>query len=788
MADLSCAAILLATCLAAAQPPEADDADVVPPQLVQSPATARPAGAEPSQRAEVVLVLVVDSTGLVDDARVLSSTDAAFEPAALEAARSFVFTPAREGSTPIAVEIEFVYVFEPEPAVPPVDNSIDELEEVRTVRPPLESAEATLDAEEGQRVAGSQGDAIKAAQVLGGVGRPALGTGELVLWGTPPSQTRRQVDWILVPRLFHLGGGRSVLPSPRVGSVSVSPGGYGPAYGRALGGLVLVTTAAPPEDRTRRVGGFVRADPIDIGAGVDTFAGERGHFALSARRSVLTQTFGRVAPESTRQVVPLPESWDYQAKATVELRHDLTLHVLGLGAEDRVERSLPARTADVAFSETTFAGFHRLGARLQWTRSNGGTAEVASWFGVDRDRVRQDFTTVAVGAQSDTWRGGVRLSQARPLVRWLELRWGIDSEVARASLRREGALTLPAREGDITVFGQPPGDRVGEDAWRSTQGSIAGYVTTAFSWAEDRWRFEPGIRIEPTLQSGDRILPVRPVEPAVGYAAVTVGVLPRAQLQWTPLPSLTAFVAGGRYLQAPDADELSPIFGNPQLRPATSEHVVSGLTGRVFGRLSLGATGFLLRGRGLVGRTPGPTPPTAALLTNDTASRSFGAQLVAIAEPIPSLSTRLVYGWTRTERRDPGAPDWRRSDYDQPHLLTALASWTHSSGVSLGGRASLSSGFPRTAVTAAVPNTASGAWDPVFAAHNADRLPLFFELSARLGYQKSWAWGSLETWLDVQNATNRTNAYEYFYSADYSRRGFVRGLPVLPLVGMQVRL
>ena len=241
-------------------------------------------------------------------------------------------------------------------------------------------------------------------------------------------------------------------------------------------------------------------------------------------------------------------------------------------------------------------------------------------------------------------------------------------------------------------------------------------------------------------------------------------------------------------MQSPDAADLSPVFGNPRLRPATSDHALGGLTGRVFERLSLGATGFLLRGRDLVGRTAGPTPPTAALLTDDADSRSFGGQLVATAEPIASVSTRLVYGWTRTQRRDPDALRWRRSDFDQPHLLTALASWSHSSGVSLGGRASLTSGFPRTAVSTAVPNTRSAAWDPVFGAHNADRLPWFFELSARLAYRKSWPAASLQTWLDVQNATNRANAYEYFYSADYTQRGFVRGLPILPMLGVEVRI
>lgn len=791
MADLS--PILLRAALLTApvdDPSTLDDPqatpalELTPPVLTDSPVMPRPAGTDPTAPAEVVLTLVIDETGAVTSATVLSSTDPAFEPAALQAAQAFRFTPAREGTTPIAVEIEFAYVFEPEP--PPPEQGIDEVEEVIAPRPPLDTTATRLDAEEGEKVAGSQGDAVKAASVLGGVGRPAMGTGELVLWGTPPGETRRQVDWILVPRLFHLGGGRSILPSPRVDAVHVSAGGYGARYGRALGGLIRVSTAPPPQ-RTRTVGGYVRADPIDVGAGVDTFAGERGHIALSARRSVLTQTLGRIAPASTRVVMPLPDSWDYQAKAHVDLRPDLSLQVLGLGAEDRVVRSLPARTDDVAFTETTFAGFHRLGARLQWTSDDGSTSELSTWFGVDRDRVQQDFTTVAVALRDDTWRGGVRLAQARPLSRWFELRWGIDGEVGRASIRRAGALTLPAREGDIAVFGQPPGDRVGTDAWRSTQGSIAAYATPVFSWAHDRWRFEPGIRIEPTIQTGDRILPVRPIEPAIGYADAGVAVLPRAQLRWSPLAELTAFVAGGRYQQSPDPSDLSPIFGNPRLRPATAEHGVVGLRGQLPGHLSLAATGFWIRARDVAGRTPGPTPPTAALLTPDTDGRSFGGQLVVSAEPGRNVTARVVYGWTRAERRDPGASSWRRSDFDQPHLVTALASWSHRSGFSLGGRATLTSGFPRTAVTTAVPNTRSGDWDPVFAAHNADRLPWFFELSLRTAYRYRASWGSLSTWLDVQNATARRNAAEFFYSTDYSRRGVVQGLPILPMLGLEVR-
>lgn len=759
---------------------------LVPPERLDDVQAVRPSDVDPTAEAEVVLALVIDEEGVVQDVRVLESGGDTFDAAAIEAARRFRFSPAREGDTPIPVEIEFVYVFEAEPRPSPVSSDIDEEETVQLVTTPVEATRAELRADEGERIAGSQGDAIKSAQVLGGVGRPSLGTGELVLWGAAPSDTRRQVDWILVPRLFHLGGGRSIVPSPRVDTVAVVPGGFGPAYGRAIGGLVLVSTAGPP-DREARQGAYARVDPIDVGAGVDTFAGERGHLSVSARRSVLTQTFGRLAPESTRAVVPLPESWDYQARAEVALRPDLTLAVLGLGAEDRVTRTLPARTDDVAFSERAFAGFHRLGTRLAWTRPDGRAAEVSTWFGVDRDRTRQDFTTVAVGARADTWRGGVRLAQQRPLRPWLELRWGIDAEVARAALQREGALTLPAREGDVVVYGQHPGDRVGSDAWRSTQGSVAAHVTTALSWGDGRWRLEPGLRVEPMVQTGDRILPVRPVEPEVGYADVELALMPRGELVWSPLDALRWFVAGGRYTQAPDAADLSPIFGSPRLTPAAADHVVLGGEGSPAAWVSMGARGFFIRSQDRTGRHPDATPPTAELLQSEGRGRRFGGQLSVTARPRDNIDARLVYAWTRSERRDPGREAWRRSDVDQPHLLTAVLGWSHRSGVSVGGRATLTSGFPRTAVVRAVPNARSAQWDPIFGTHNAERLPTFFELSVRAAYAHRWSRGALSVWLDVQNATHRANAYEFFYSVDYAQRGVVRGLPILPLVGLEVR-
>ena len=86
---------------------------------------------------------------------------------------------------------------------------------------------------------------LKVVENLPGVARAAAGSSSLVVWGSAPQDTRVYVDGVHVPLLYHGGGYRSILPSNFVKSVELAPGGYGPSYGRGLGGLVTVAHAAP---------------------------------------------------------------------------------------------------------------------------------------------------------------------------------------------------------------------------------------------------------------------------------------------------------------------------------------------------------------------------------------------------------------------------------------------------------------------------------------------------------------------------------------------------------------
>ncbi len=133
---------------------------------------------------------------------------------------------------------------------------------VRADRDLQEAATVTLGREEARRLPGTADDALRAVESAAGVARAALGSGQLVVWGAAPQDSRVLIDGVEVPSLYHLGGLRTILPTAMVKEVSLSPGGFGAEHGRALGGLVAVATALPSEAGFH---GSLSVDALDAG-------------------------------------------------------------------------------------------------------------------------------------------------------------------------------------------------------------------------------------------------------------------------------------------------------------------------------------------------------------------------------------------------------------------------------------------------------------------------------------------------------------------------------------------
>jgi hypothetical protein len=149
----------------------------------------------------------------------------------------------------------------------------------------------------------------------------------------------------------------------------------------------------------------------------------------------------------------------------------------------------------------------------------------------------------------------------------------------------------------------------------------------------------------------------------------------------------------------------------------------------------------------------------------------------------------LAYTLSRSERRDaPGEP-LHRYDFDQTHILTALASYKLGRGWQVGGRFRYVTGSPYTPEIGGVMDYDAGAYAPITAKSvNSARLPDFNQLDLRI--DKAWkfsAW-QLSAYLDVQNVYYRKNAEGIAYNYNYTQSSVVSGLPILPIIGVRGEL
>jgi hypothetical protein len=199
--------------------------------------------------------------------------------------------------------------------------------------------------------------------------------------------------------------------------------------------------------------------------------------------------------------------------------------------------------------------------------------------------------------------------------------------------------------------------------------------------------------------------------------------------------------------------------------------------------LTLETTAFYTRSSDLSVRNPRLSPSVAEGLLQNGEGRAYGAQFLVRRELANRLFGWVAYTLLRSERKDTPDGDWRPFDFDQTHVLTALASYDFGAGFEIGARFRYSTGYPRTPVTGAYYDSRSDTYQPILGTKNADRLPDFWQLDVRLAKEFKIGTTRLEVYLDVQNVTDRDNSEEVVYSQDYTEKRYIQGLPILPVLG-----
>ena len=626
---------------------------------------------------------------------------------------------------------------------------------------------AAVDPGEARQVAGVAGDPASAIRALPAVTRAPVGTSGLVVWGAAPSESRILIDGVPVPALFHEGGLRSVLPPALLGALVLTPAAFGPEHGRATGGLLEVETTALGEAPLRAE---AQVDAIDGSALVEGRPHPAVSLLLAGRYGWLDALLPAVAPDA-QVLVPPTVFRDWAGRVAWEAPGAVT-RLLVLGARDTVDRQGLALEPGVVPRAQVSRTWHRFILRHE-ARQGGAQA----WLGLDADRRTETFGSVGTLTVDRATQGGVRLWHREGA-----LHLGLDAEAARHHLQRSGTLGLPRRAGDDAVFGQAPGDGVADDAWILDQISIGAWVRADLQLFS-RLDLSPGVRVEPSLQRGNRRLPSAAGGVDTGYDRTDFPVDPRLSAELRLPWGLAMRAAGGRYRQAPEPADTSPVFGSTALDGPVSWHGLGGLRWRGSGGGEVEALGFVRRATGLTVRADAPSPALAAALEATGEARTRGTQLTVRLPRRGGWSGSAGYTLAWSERRAGGA--WTPFDEDRRHQLNAVLGYSFDLW-RLGARLQLASGPPRPAVVGGVFDAAHGRFDPVFA-ESPTRLDAAFQLDLDGEYRKEIGDFEYAGYLSVLNVTGRRNAEDRVHRFDYGAAAALTGLPTLAVVGLRLR-
>ncbi len=253
--------------------------------------------------------------------------------------------------------------------------------------------------------------------------------------------------------------------------------------------------------------------------------------------------------------------------------------------------------------------------------------------------------------------------------------------------------------------------------------------------------------------------------------------------------------AAGLYHQAPPIAYLTKEWGNPDLRPEGSWQYSVGAKRRFLPQLSLDLDLYYKRLFDLA-------LPTSEIVVRDGqqvplhfvsggTGKAYGAEVLLRWDPDGRFFGWIAYSLSRSLRDQSvsgGRLQREGSAYDQPHNLVMLGTvelpevWN---GLSSGFRLRYTTGNPYERIQGAVYDADGDAYQPITTGRYNARMPDFFQLDLRVDKKWTHRLWIMSVYLEVQNVTGRKNVEAPAYSFDYSKRGWVTGIPFFPGFGVR---
>lgn len=625
--------------------------------------------------------------------------------------------------------------------------------------PPREVTRRTITAEELTRIPGTRGDALRAIELLPGVGRPPGLAGLVLIRGSSPNDSQVFLDGQPVPLLYHFGGLTSFYNSRMIDRIDFYPGNFSVRYGRKVGGVIDVGVR---DGRMDQLHGVADINIVDASLLLEVPLGSRASLAVAARRSYIDFFLTSVIPEGTLTLTAAPVYYDYQSVFTWKPTTHDRIRLQVYGSSDRFEAVLP----EIEDGDPAIRGnldlstqFHRFQA--SWKRALTDDVDQNLEFSLGSTNLR-----IALG---DAFRIELDIIPISGRAEW--------TMRLSPNVRVIAGIDIQAGPVDISFLGPAPQQSDGNTDGRpfSSQPQLSFEDTVGV--------YRPAAYVETSIR------PFDPLQIVMGLRLDWY----RDIEWWSFDPRLSArykldehwsIKAGiGMFSQPPDFQETAAGIGNPNLLPQRALHLGAGFDHKFNRQFSLGMEGFYKNLEHVIVGTD-----SGLRFDNGGIGRIYGLEIAGRANPVGRFFGFLSYTLMRSERRDgPGEP-WRLYDFDQTHILTLSAVYRLGRGWEVGGTFRLISGSPTTPIVGSIYDANADLYIPISGATNSARNPFFHRLDLRI--EKTWRFESwkLALYLDVQNVYNRQNPEGTQYNFDYRQSSVISGLPIIPSIGVRGEL
>jgi TonB family protein len=824
---------------------------VKPPALIHFvPAVYPPDAEKAGITGAVTMSIVIDEKGAVGAIKVLDpGPHPGFAPAAEAAVKQFQFSPAIIGGKPTAVEIEYRYEFvikkAPPPPPPPSEKPISLLGRVieRGTREPVVAAsvEATWGVEPGATgetdtdgrfalrglpvgpvkihivssahhnlaideiieagkvkeveyrmnrkrygafesvvrgardrkevavhevsvqelttVPGTQGDVLKVIQDFPGVARAPFGLGLLIVRGSAPQDTVVYMDGVQIPQLFHFLALTAVVNSDVISGLDFFPGNFSAYYGNAMGGAVEIHTRDPKHDWH----GAGHVDLYDGAAMVEGPVGN-GSFFASVRRSWVDQVLKLAVPNG---LTVAPVFYDYQTKYVHALWGGQGT-LFAFGSSDALD-VLDSNTARV-FSFDSEVQFHRLAASWKRGFAHHWRNDLVLSLGYD-DTADEAVNSIKV--EATTWSVNLRDTAIYQPSDRLTIQLGTDSSLRHFNYD----LLLPPFGQAGSAFMLPGGLAANPPRTETASGNFAqpGFFAYADVAVAPRLRIQPGLRLDGNsfIRSGS-----------------SFWIDPRLSAFFTVSPKTILKAGVGLYSQAPQPQDFTTTFGNPNLMYQRSFQYSLGVDQKLPHDVDLEVTAYDKYLYQLVTPTDAVDPMTKQALkeSNLGKGRSYGIEMLLRRQIMKGFYGWVAYTLSRTTRLDDPTlmtGGYHLYDFDQTHILTVIASYQTEHNWTFGTRLRYTSGDPYTPFVNGIFNANNASYECIAGNPDTARAPGFFQADVRVDRRWVYDKWTFTGYLDVQNVTNRANPEALF--PNYNCQGYstLTGLPIFPSIGLR---